>query len=201
MNQAANIKKMHRFTVAAMTMHSVYLCNMTWHTQHDMTYITWHGNITASLHNAAHLSQKAPVHTKEIQKACNVCCSKKTQKPKMPTLKNSVFCECVWFWALPATVGSLDLVVTEFQTVTVMSIKSTFLAVDLSFILLSSRETVRAHLHLVWLLGLLHLRANFECQVVTVWWMSKINIQTSRETGNKESPSFFFTQTRTFFKQ
>lgn len=110
--------------------------------------------------------------------------------PKAKTADSQESClVSVCVYALPGTVGSVDLAVTEFQIVMfIMSIKSIFLAVDLSFIclfLLSSRETLRAYLHLVWLPGFLHLRANFKCEVVTVWWMRKTNIKFSRETRIK----------------
>lgn len=104
-----------------------------------MTYITWHDNITW-LHSLFpqhcwSVPEGTSAHQRNREGMQHTLLKKDPKDKKTP--RNPIFCECVWFCAFPATVASVGLEITEFQIVMfIMSIKSTFLAVDLSFICL-----------------------------------------------------------------
>lgn len=95
------------------------------------------------------------------------------------------FFKCVC--ATPATIGSVDLEIAEFQIKFITGIKSSFLAVDFTCICLFHLASGKlggpscigssSQAYCIW-------GPACESQVVTVGWMSKSNIWTAEETGS-----------------
>lgn len=133
------------------------------------------------LQSTADPSWKVPVHTKETEKACNINAFKNPKSQKCRLWRTlSFLCVC-----LSSTCYNRICEIAEFQIVALITdTKSTFLVARICLFHLAPGELWRpsciasgSQAYRIW-------GPSCEYQVVTMWWMSKSNVQETGETGS-----------------